>query len=359
VLHSGLDEPSAFDAASATAPGENVAARVAREVPGIDVIVFGHSHRELADSTIGQTLLVQPRNWATSVAAVQLSLERRANRWSVTARHGKLIPAAGHVEQAAVLEATKQGHAKAVAWVGRVIGSTPVTWRGDSARVMDTPLTDMLLEVERRASGADLAASPAYDLDAMIPAGSVTVAQISRLYPYENTLRAVRITGRQLRAYLEFSARYFRTWGTPDAVATPVDPSIPGYNFDIVAGVEYVIDVSRPIGERITRLAFRGRPVNDSDTFTLALNNYRQTGGGGFAMLRNAPVVYDRTEDIRQLLIDEVVRRGTIRPEDFFTRNWQLEPPDAAVAAYRAMTRPSQNSGPRLSPRRELRNSSR
>lgn len=350
LLHSGLDEPSAFDTAARKTPGENVSARVALEVPGIDVIVFGHSHRELADSTVGQTLLVQPRNWAASVAAVQLSLERRAGRWTVASRRGQVIPTAGRAEQAGVLAATERGHAKAVAYVGRVIGSTRVTWSADSARVMDTPLTDFLLEVERRTAGADLAASPAYDLDARIPAGPVTVAQIARLYPYENTLRAVRITGRQLRAYLEYSARYFHTWGTTEALEAPVDPSIPGYNFDILAGADYVIDVSRPIGDRVTRLEFHGRPVNNDDTFTMALNNYRQTGGGGYAMLQDASVVYDKTEDIRQLLIDEVRRRGMMRPEDFFTRNWHLEPPAAVGAAYRAITRPRQDSRPRSSP---------
>ena len=83
----------------------------------------------------------------------------------------------------------------------------------------------------------------------------------------------------------------------------------------------------------------KGKPVAETDSFTLALNNYRQTGGGGYAMLQGAPVVYDRQQEIRQLLIDEVTRQGTIAPDDYFARNWRLEPAAAIDAAYAAMHR--------------------
>jgi hypothetical protein len=117
-----------------------------------------------------------------------------------------------------------------------------------------------------------------------------------------------------------------------------VDTTIPGYNYDMFAGVDYTIDLRRPPGSRVTRLAVRGRPVTDIDSFTLALNNYRQAGGGGFAMLAGAPVVYESREDIRQLLIDEVRRRRTLRPADYFQLNWELDPPTAIGEAYRAMS---------------------
>jgi 2',3'-cyclic-nucleotide 2'-phosphodiesterase (5'-nucleotidase family) len=203
------------------------------------------------------------------------------------------------------------------------IGSTPVTWRADSARVVDTPLMDFILDVERRATGAQLASTAAFSLDATLAAGPITVGRIAALYPYDNTLRAIRISGAQLRAYLEQSARYFRPNGDGTA---DIDPSIPGFNYDMVSGVDYTIDVSKPIGQRITTLQFEGRPVQPTDSFTMALNNYRQTGGGGFAMLRDAPVVSDKQQEIRQLLIDEVQRVGTLRPADYFHPNWRIVP---------------------------------
>jgi 2',3'-cyclic-nucleotide 2'-phosphodiesterase (5'-nucleotidase family) len=349
TVHSGLNEPSSYDTVSTGVPSENVAERVAREVPGIDLILYGHSHKEVRGETIGQTLLIQPKNWATSVDVVHLQVSLGTNiyqdctvagyctdvqyrsRWRVTQKRSDLVQAAGHAENAGVLAATDAAHHETVSYVTTPIGSTAEKWSADSARVKDTPLIDFILETERKATGADLASTAAFATDVVLNPGQITIGEVAQLYPYDNTLRAVRITGKQLRDYLEFSARYYRT---PSAPGSPleVDPQIPGYNFDIVSGVDYVIDISRPIGARITRLEFKGRPVTDTDTFTMALNNYRQTGGGGYAMLSGAPVVYDRQQEIRQLLIDEVRARATLKRSDFFTQNWTLMVGGAEVA---------------------------
>lgn len=329
VMHSGLNEPSSYDTVSTGLPSENVAARLAKEVPGIDLIVYGHSHKEMADTTIGSTLLIQPRNWATSVAVAQLRVERRNNRWQVTRKRGQIIRAAGRRESPAILAVSQEGHRAAVEYATTPIGNTTTAWRADSARVVDTPIIDFILEVERRAAGTQLASTAAFSTAASFGPGPITISRVAALYPYDNTLRAVKLSGAQLRAYLEQSARFFRTH--PDG-HVDVDPSIPGYNYDIVSGVDYTIDVSRPAGDRITRLEFDGRAVAPTDTFTMALNNYRQTGGGGFAMLADAPLIYDRQQEIRQLLIDEVRRKGTLVPSDYFQRNWQIVPAPAAAS---------------------------
>jgi 2',3'-cyclic-nucleotide 2'-phosphodiesterase (5'-nucleotidase family) len=331
VLHSGLDGPSSYDTVTTKLPSENVAARVAGEVPGLDLVILGHSHRQLADTTIGGALVMQPKNWAESVGVARLALVRRGGRWAVIERRGQLVPTVGRAESPAVLAATDSAHARAVAYAASTVGTTAVAWRADSARLADTPIVDFMLEVMRRTSGADLAATAAFSTDAGLDAGPVTVAELARLYPYENTLRAVRVTGAQLRAFLEHSARYYR--GVDPAGAPVVDRAVPGYNFDMVAGADYALDLRRPLGRRVTALSVRGRPVADTDSFTLALNNYRQTGGGGFAMLAGAPVVYDRGLEIRQLLIDEVRARGTLDPARYHTRNWRLETGTAVAAA--------------------------
>ena len=336
VLHSGLSGASSYDTASTGAASENVSAQVARDVAGIDLIVFGHSHREVADTTIGTTMLVQPRNWAGSVAIAHLEIRREGGRWGVGAKRGEVIRTAGRQESPALLAVTDRAHRAAVDYVSATVGRTTVAWRADSSRVVDTPIIDFILETQRRVAGAQLASTAAFSLDAALDSGAVTVAELARLYPYDNTLRSIRITGKQLREYLEFSARYFGTAGTGEP---GVDPRIPGYNYDIVAGVDYTIDVSKPAGSRITRLEFEGRPVRDEDSFSFALNNYRQTGGGGYAMLAGAPVLYESTAEIRQLLIEEVRRRGTLEPADVFRKNWELQPASVIGPAYAAMHR--------------------
>ncbi|MEO7457415.1 MAG: 5'-nucleotidase C-terminal domain-containing protein [Gemmatimonadaceae bacterium] len=332
TMHSGLTGESSYDTVSTGLPSENVAARVAREVSGVDVILFGHSHQEVADTMINGVLLMQPKNWATSVAVAHVALSRAGGRWSVMAKSSKVIQAVRHAEDAAVLAATDSAHRATVAWVNQPIGRTPVAWRADSARVVDTPLIDFILDVERAAAGTDLASTAAFSLDATLDSGTVTAARMQALYPYDNTLRGIRITGQQLRDYLEQSARYYVTSANGRAT---VNPAVPGFNFDIVSGADYTLDVSRPAGQRVTRLEVRGKPVQPADTFTMALNNYRQSGGGGYAMLASAPLVYDKQQEIRQLLVDEVRRKGTLLPADYFTRNWRLEPA-AAIGSLQA-----------------------
>jgi 2',3'-cyclic-nucleotide 2'-phosphodiesterase (5'-nucleotidase family) len=334
TMHSGLGEPATYDTVSTGLPSDNVAARVAREVPGVDLVVYGHSHKEMADTSINGVLLVQAKNWVQSVAVAHLQLARDAGRWRVRSTAGTLIRTAGHAESPAVLAATDAAHRATVAWVTTPLGRTDVAWRADSARVVDTPLQDFVLEVMRRATHADLAAGAAFSLDASLDTGAITAARLQALYPYDNSVRAIRISGRQLREYLEHSARYF----TVDAAGAPtVNREIPGYNFDMVAGADYVLDLSRPVGERVSRLEVKGRPVAPMDSFTLALTNYRQTGGGGYTMIVGAPEVYRSTEDVRQLLTDEVRRVGVLRPQDYFTRNWRIEPASAVSALYRLM----------------------
>ncbi|HEY2896450.1 MAG TPA: 5'-nucleotidase C-terminal domain-containing protein [Gemmatimonadaceae bacterium] len=333
VLHTGLDEPSSYDTMATRLPSENVAAEVARRVPGIDLIVYGHSHKQMADTVIGGVLLTQPKNWATSVGVAELHLANDNGAWRVMGKRSLLVLTAGHAEDASIVRAAAAGHEAARSYVATVIGSTDARWSADSGRVIDTPLADLILDVEQRTTHSDLASTAVFDVGAKIDSGPITVGEIARLYPYENTLSAVRITGAQLEAYLEYSARYYGTFGTGEP---PVHTDVPGYNFDVVSGAEYTIDLSRPAGSRITSLSVRGRPVSDADTFTLALNNYRRSGGGGYAMLKDAPEVYTSTREIRDLLIAEVERRKHISPRDYFQRNWSIVPAAAIPPAYLA-----------------------
>jgi len=322
VLHSGLNEPSTYDTVATKLPSENVSARVAAEIPGINVLVYGHSHSENHGQLIGNTLLVQPKNWATSVAVVAVPVACGTDgRWVTSKATSTLVQAAGHAEQDSVKTVVEQAHRATLAYVSSTIGRTPDAWRSDSARMAPTGITGFIMEVERKAAHADIASTAAFDLRAHLGPGPITVAQLAQLYPYDNTLRAIRITGAQLEAYLEHSNGYYKT--NPQGALIP-DPGVAGYNFDVVSGVNYTVDVTKPVGQRIRTLTFHGRSVAPTDTFTMALNNYRQSGGGGYSMLRDAPVVYDRQQDIRQLLIEEVQRLHEIRETTYRTNNWSF-----------------------------------
>ena len=338
TVHSGLDEPSSYDTIATKLPSENVAARVAREVPGVALVLYGHSHKQNAGSDIATTRLLQAKNWAQSVGVATLPVVKCGDSATVVAGsvRSALIPVVRHAESPALLAITQPWHDRTVQYVTAPVGTTPVAWRGDSARVRDTPVVDFVLEVMRKVAKTDLAAGSAFGF-AGLDSGAISIADLARIYPYDNTLRAVRISGAQLRGYLEQSAKFYGTFG--DSTKTVTDSTIPGYNFDIIAGADYTLDISKPVGSRVAALKFHGTEVQPTDSFTLALNNYRQTGGGGYSMIAGAPVIFQSTDEIRVLLEREVRSKGVIRPGDYFTPNWRLVPGAAAARAYNASHR--------------------
>jgi 2',3'-cyclic-nucleotide 2'-phosphodiesterase (5'-nucleotidase family) len=328
AAHSGL-EGSSYDTAATGVPTENASAAMAREVPGIDVIFMGHSHRELADSTINGVLVQQAKNWGTSLAVAELELRHEGGRWMIASKRGRILRPAPGSTSPRLEAALADAHERTRAYVAQVIGTSEEEWTSALARTRDTPILDLINDVQTRVTGAELSAASAFSLTARIPRGPITVADVAGLYIYDNTLKAVRISGAQLRAYLEKSAEYYLPCPAA-ACETLTNPAVPGYNFDVVSGVDYTWDLTRPVGRRVVRLERNGRAVMPADSFTIALNNYRASGSGGFSMLIGAPVVYDRGEGIRELLIEDIRRRGTLRPADVFRRNWEIIP--AALA---------------------------
>ena len=328
AAHSGL-EGSSYDTAATGVAAENASAAMAREVPGIDVVFIGHTHRELADTTINGVLLQQAKNWGTSLAVSELDLRFDAGRWGIVSKRGTILRPAPGSTSPRLEAALADAHERTRAYVAQVIGTSTEEWTSERARTRDTPILDLINDVQLRITGADLSAASAFTLTSRIPRGPVTVADVAGLYVYDNTLKAIRISGAQLREYLEKSAEYYLP--CPGAACERLtNPEVAGYNFDVVSGVDYTLDLTRPVGQRVVRLERGGRAVAPADSFTLALNNYRASGAGGFSMLIGAPVVYDRGEGIRELLIEEIRRRGTLRPADVFRRNWEIVP--AALA---------------------------
>lgn len=336
LIHSGLDGVSSYDTAGVGA--ENVAAALAGLGVKPDLVVVGHSHRRLRDSVIEGVHFVQPDPWARSLSVVHVLLtgDSSAGNWKVDRIAGELVPLQNVVPDPRVAGRFAPFHEEVRAWVLRPIATTRERWSAQYARVEDTPIIDFINRVQQSVTGAQLSATAAFNVEAGFGPGPIRLGDVAALYPYENTLKAVKIDGATLKWYLEKSALYFRTFRPGEPI---VNDSVPGYNFDIVSGVSYSIDLSRPPGSRIRDLEYRGRPVTPADTFTLALNSYRQAGGGGYDRLRQLPVIYDRGESLRDLLVEAMRRAGELKTSDYFEPSWQLLPPQAREAARKAFSR--------------------
>jgi 2',3'-cyclic-nucleotide 2'-phosphodiesterase / 3'-nucleotidase / 5'-nucleotidase len=335
VIHSGFGE-SSYDTAGVGA--ENDAAALASANPKPDLVIVGHTHREVRDTVVNGVHFVQPKNWVQSLAVVHVSLARDSTRrFRVTAIRPELIPLGNVAESPRFTQRLTAVHGAARLWAGTSVGSAGPGFDARYMRVQDTPLLDFINEVQRRRAGAQLSAAAAFDVQPGLAEGDVHQRDVAGIYPYENTLRAVKISGQQLREYLEHSARYFRTYEPGQPI---LNDSVAGYNFDVVSGVAYNVDLSRPAGQRIRGLAFNGKIVQPTDTLTMALNSYRQAGGGGYSMLAKAPVIYDKGEDIRELLVDEIRRARTIQAATYLRPSWAIIP-DPARAAARAAFAPA------------------
>jgi 2',3'-cyclic-nucleotide 2'-phosphodiesterase (5'-nucleotidase family) len=335
LIHSGMNAPASYDT---TGVGdENVATSLAALPVKPDLVVVGHSHREIRDSVVNGVHFVQPRNWAQSVTVTHIDLVPQGAGWRPVRITTDLVSLKS-VPPAPRLERALAGAQAAVRqWVATPLADATGPMPEAYARVGATPILNWIHAVQRARTGADLSSASAFNLQAGFRPGSVRLADVAAIYPYENTLRAVRVSGAQLKAYLEQSARYYRI----DAQGkVAINDSIPGYNFDEIGGAAYALDLSQPVGSRVRDLSVKGRPVAPTDSFTLALNSYRQGGGGGYDMIKGAPVVYDKGENIRDLLVADLRARRTIDPAQFADDHWRILPADHA-AQVRALHAPA------------------
>ncbi|MCY9783732.1 5'-nucleotidase C-terminal domain-containing protein [Nocardiopsis sp. EMB25] len=325
-------------------PVENASAMVAEQVPGIDAILFGHAHRDVPERFVTnrvtgeRVLMSMPSYWGRRLSVMDLALRRERGRWRVVSKSAVALNANTVEEDPRIVAAVEDQHATAVSYVNQVIATSVEELSAAEACWRDTAIVDYIQHVQIETVRAALEGTPEGDLpvisiaapfsrSAVFPAGDVSIRDMAGLYIYDNTLLASELTGAQVRDYLEHSARYFARVA-PDAA---VDPEAitnaggtPDYNFDQIAGLEYEIDISRPEGERITSLTLDGREVADDRRFVMAVNNYRQSGGGNFPHIVDAPVVYNRQAEVRQALIDYATASGTIDPAGFHTVNWRL-----------------------------------
>jgi 2',3'-cyclic-nucleotide 2'-phosphodiesterase/3'-nucleotidase len=352
AAHSGATTSSSYG--DALPFPENAATLVAEQVPGIDAILVGHAHQEIAErrvvnqATRREVVLTEPLRWGMRLSLIDLTLVRKGHRWAVQSVGSSVLNSNTVAEDPHVSKLLTADHDKVVSYVNTLIGTCTVAMSCATARYQDTAALDFINLVQAEAVRAAIAGTPAAAMpmlsiaapfykDANIPAGDVSVRDVAGLYIYDNTLLGITLTGAEVKAYLEKSAFYFKQVTgtgpfTPDqltnAVTVVAPAGTPDYNYDVMGGLDapltYDIDVALAPGSRILNLKYAGAAIDPAAKFVVAINNYRQSGGGGFPGVTTAPVVHNAQQEIRQLIIDWVTANGSIDPPTFAKVDWKL-----------------------------------
>ncbi|RRD46755.1 bifunctional UDP-sugar hydrolase/5'-nucleotidase [Tessaracoccus sp. OH4464_COT-324] len=330
-------------------PPENPADDIARKVPGIDAIVIGHTHKDAPEhwetnETTGKKVLIsQARYWGSGIVDLRFELTRNDGGWQLTKSGAKAHYSKDFDADPAVSAATKDAHEKTISHVNTKIATSDEELPATESRYRDTPIIDYIQMVQtatvqkalattEHANLPVLSLAAPFSRTAIFPKGDVTIRDMAGLYIYDNTLEAVKLTGSQVRDFLEYSAKYFADL-PPGAAFDPETMTgverggepVRDYHYDIISGLRYEIDLAKPVGQRIITLQMPdGTPVADDQEFVVAINNYRRSGGGNFPHVSTAPVVYNDLLEIRQELIDWAIAKKRINSADFFVRNWRL-----------------------------------
>jgi 2',3'-cyclic-nucleotide 2'-phosphodiesterase/3'-nucleotidase len=286
---------------------------------------MGHTHREVPSLYINGVLLTQANHWGRHLARADVYLQKTATGWRVYAKSARTLAADDRVEpDPSVVALAEPYDRETQAWLARVIGQSAEELTAREARFRDTAILDLIQKVQMEVGKADVSMVASFNSEARIAKGPVSVRDIAGLYVYENTLVVLEVTGQQLKDALEHSAKYYKPYVAGKSLQELIDEKIPAYNFDIAEGVTYELDISKPIGQRIQNLRFRGQQLSPTRKLRLATNNYRVNGGGGYTMYKDAPVVYRSSEEIREMIIDWVERNKTVPTTP--NNNWRIIP---------------------------------
>lgn len=335
---------------------ENASIAVAREVPGFDIVFCGHDHRRALRkvvNVVGDSVWVlNPAAQAEAVAKAEITLRLRGKKVVRKSITGELVDVVPLIPDAEFMTHFKEQFDTVKSFTSEVIGYSEAEMQTSPAFFGPSAFIDFIHSMQLSISGADISFTAPLAIDALIPEGPIHVRDMFNLYRYENFLYVMKLTGQEVKDYLEYSYAHWT-----NQMKTQSDHLIlfrsnpeqyedawqrmqyPSYNFDSAAGIFYTVDLTKPVGQKVSiKQMADGRPFSLKDTYRCALNSYRGNGGGGLltegahipaAELSNR-IVWSTEKDLRYYIMLGIKEMHTITPSPL--NQWKFIPEEWAAA---------------------------
>jgi 2',3'-cyclic-nucleotide 2'-phosphodiesterase / 3'-nucleotidase len=351
ALHTGLSTGSSYG--DQLPYLENFATVVAEEVPGIDVLIAGHSHTNVPQRLVtnkvtgDQVVVSQAGSHGQRLGVTDLTLQKVRGQWTVSSAEAFHLNASNFADDPAILDLIGPAHQRVVDYVNAPVATSLQELTLRNSMTEDVAAIDMmaLVQLERTREGlagtpyADLplisARSPLTTSPVTVPAGEVNVRQLSSLYVYDNNvLMAVKVNGAEVVEFLEWVASFYHgvTDAGPHSRSSLVRSGVSAQWFtQHVYGLTYDIDLTQPVGQRLVNVRYQGEPIDPAQDFILTTDNYVVGGGGDAPVLPQAEVVFNPLESIQELISVWAAERGVIDTTEFHTVDWRLVAGDEPI----------------------------
>lgn len=329
---------------------ENEVNAIATQVSGIDAIICGHAHLKVNDLTKknpeGKVVpILESTKGATGLAQIDINVDTNGKISGIATKN--VVVDNSMVDDTEILDLIQPYEDTTLKYVDTKIGTSTGEFTGSGQTTKATAIMELINNVQKESAGTQLSIAAPLSSSAYIPQGDITIKNMMSVYVFENFLYGVKMNGKQLKDWMEYSVRYYaQTTGDNAAITKDSVLNVPDYNLDQLYGATYDIDLTQPActvdkatgrvtsGSRIKNLKINGVEVKDSDQFTVAINNYRYNGGGGFMKAAGLSstdpsiVTYDSGKtlgddgQVRSLMTEYIKKHGEISPE--CTNNWKI-----------------------------------
>ena len=328
---------------------EDASEHVARDVPGFDLVLFGHDHTRHNDIVVNsagkRVVCLDPANNAMSVADATIHLSQEKGQWTVDSVAGSVNSVTSQPIDEAYQQHFNAYINKVNDFTNQQIGTFKHTLHTADSYFGNSAFSDLILNLQLQITGADIAFNAPLTFNDSIKAGPVYMSDMFKLYKYENKLYVMRLTGEEIRKHLEMSYDlWFNTMKSPDDHLLLIDRQTYGdaqrmgfknfsFNFDSAAGIDYTVDVTKPNGQKVTILRMsNGQPFDEKRWYKVAINSYRGNGGGelltkGAGIPKDSlksRIVWQSDRDQRYYLMQEIKRLKVLDPKP--NHNWKVIP---------------------------------